>query len=82
MDMRYAIKQSQEGGAGMPLIDSDTLMKEWLGGAQAARVLGVTPQWIRALAKEGKLEAVETPLGYIYRRADVERMAQERAGSR
>ncbi len=64
----------------MPLIDTNTLMQEWLGGAQAARLMGVTPQWVRALAKEGRLEAVETPLGFLYRRTDVERLAGERQG--
>ncbi len=81
MDMRYGIRESQERRADMPLIDSDTLMKEWLSGAQAARLLGVTPQWVRALAKESKLDAIESPLGFLYRRADVERLARERGNS-
>jgi len=80
MDNRYAIRESQERRANMPLIDSDTLMKEWLSGSQAARRIGVTPQWVRVLARENKLEAVESPLGFLYRRADVERLARERSG--
>ncbi len=65
----------------MPLIDSDALMEEWLSGAQAARLIGVTPQWVRTLARDKKVETVETPLGFLYRRADVERLAQERGGN-
>lgn len=40
-------------------------------GREAARRMGVTPQWPRFLARTGKLPAVETPYGRLYREEDV-----------
>jgi hypothetical protein len=54
----------------------------WLSPAQAARVIGVTPQRIRQLMRSGELKSSETPLGRILPRDEVERYARERAEKR
>jgi len=51
---------------------------------EAARRLGITRQGVYHLVKMGKLEAIpvggdERPHALLYRRADVERLAAERA---
>lgn len=50
-----------------------------LGPSEAARVLGMSPQNVKRLAAEGKLPAELTPLGRLFKRSDVERLAAERA---
>ena len=47
--------------------------------AEAARVLGVTPATVRAMARDGKLRAKQTPYGRLFAERDVERLRQERA---
>ncbi len=53
----------------------------WLSPAQAARLLGITPQWVRKLAQAGQLRAIETPLGWLIDQEDAIRMAVERQHS-
>lgn len=49
----------------------------------ASRILEVTPDRVRQLVREGRLAAERTESGYrIYNRADVERLAEERAQRR
>jgi DNA-binding transcriptional MerR regulator len=48
--------------------------------SQAARELGVSPERVRQLAKEGRLAAIDTPLGRLFDPADVERLRLERKG--
>jgi hypothetical protein len=55
-------------------------MNEWVSAAQAARILGVTSARVRQLTLRGRLLYVQTPLGRIYSRHDVERLAQMREG--
>ena len=56
------------------------LVVPWLTPAQAGRLLGVTPQWARRLAQDGRLEGVETPLGWLIEPESVRRMATARGG--
>lgn len=56
---------------------------EYLLTAEAARIWGVSPAAVRREADLGRLPHVRTPSGTrLYRRADVERRAQERAARR
>jgi excisionase family DNA binding protein len=52
-----------------------------LSVADASRILGVTPQTVRLMARQGTLPlATRTEGGMrLFRRADVERLAAERA---
>ncbi len=51
-----------------------------LSTADAARILGVVPATVRQLERNGRLPAIRTAGGIrLFRRADVERFARERA---
>jgi len=52
-----------------------------LTASQAARRLGLSAARIAQLRLNGQLPAYETPLGYLYRVEDVDRLAQERAAA-
>jgi excisionase family DNA binding protein len=53
-------------------------LERLLTPAQAARLVGVTPDRLRQLSDTGKLPATRTPLGRLFARADVERLRQQR----
>jgi len=58
-------------------------MSELLTPQDAAAILGVGPQRVRQLEREGRLSATRTPAGWrLFRREDVERLAAERAQAR
>lgn len=46
--------------------------------SQAARYLGLSRQHTIRLARLGRLPHIETPLGRLFLRADVERLAEDR----
>ena len=48
---------------------------------QAAHLLNLSPQRIRALVDSGKLEGERTPLGRLISAASVEKMKKERASA-
>lgn len=50
----------------------------WLSPSEAGRVLGTSGQWVKELARRGKLRGVETSLGWLVDPDDVERLASER----
>ncbi len=50
----------------------------WLSPSEAGRVLGNSGQWVKQLARRGKLRGVETSLGWLVDPDDVERLASER----
>jgi hypothetical protein len=50
----------------------------WLAPSQAGQVLGTSGQWVKQLARRGKLRGVETSLGWLVDPDDVERLANER----
>lgn len=49
-----------------------------IGTGQAARLLGVSEQFVRWLANNDRLAYEMTPLGRLYLRADVERLRRDR----
>lgn len=51
---------------------------EWFTPAEAARILGITPQRVRQLTAEGRLNFERTRLGRIIDPASVEAFRQER----
>jgi len=56
--------------------DPDELMTP----SDAARILGLSPDSVRALSDSGRLATLRTVSGRrLFRRADVERLANERA---
>jgi excisionase family DNA binding protein len=46
--------------------------------SQVARLLGISSTHAIRLADQGQLTAIQTPLGRLYRRQDVERLAEDR----
>ncbi len=50
----------------------------WLSPSEAGRILGTSGQWVKQLARRGKLRGVETSLGWLMDPDDVERLATER----
>ncbi len=63
-------------------MDSKELERElranWLSRGEAAKLAGVSPEWIRYLATQGTIESIESPSGRLFRRADVEDVARKR----
>ena len=53
-------------------------MAEWVSPAQAARILGVTTARVRQLALAGRLPFEQTPLGRIFPRDHIERLATDK----
>jgi excisionase family DNA binding protein len=53
-------------------------LDSWLTCGQAARLLGVSPQYVQALADQGKLTATRVALGRLIDPASVERLAKQR----
>lgn len=54
-------------------------MSRLLRTGEAARILEVSDVTVRAMVREGKLAAQETPLGMLFDPAEVERVRAERA---
>jgi excisionase family DNA binding protein len=50
----------------------------YLSTSEAARMLGVSGEWIRQLVKRRALRAVRGPLGYLLLRSSVEAEAERR----
>jgi DNA-binding transcriptional MerR regulator len=61
-------------------------MREFVSTFEAARILDVSPDAVRLMARSGRLEAaITTRAGRLFRRQDCERLAverQERTGRR
>lgn len=53
-------------------------VESWLSPSQAGALLGMSGQWVTQLARDRKLDAVRTPLGWLVNPAAVERLANER----
>ncbi|MBE3071712.1 MAG: helix-turn-helix domain-containing protein [Acidobacteria bacterium] len=51
---------------------------DFLSTSEAAKILERTPDSIRSLARSGKLPAIRTGAGRLFRRGDVEKLAEER----
>jgi hypothetical protein len=53
-------------------------MRQLMRAGEVGRALGVTRERVRQLTLAGHLLAVDTPLGRLYVREDVERLAKRR----
>ena len=53
-------------------------VESWLSPSEAGEILGTSGQWVTTLARNEKLDAVRTSLGWLINPADVERLANER----
>lgn len=58
------------------------LSASWLSCTGAAHRLGLTPSRVAQLRREGRIRAVQTPLGWLYDPSDVDRFAKERKKAR
>lgn len=54
---------------------TEASFRDLLTAAQVRRILSVSPTRVFQYAEDGRLSYVETPLGRLYRREDVERLA-------
>jgi excisionase family DNA binding protein len=48
---------------------------------EAALQLGISTERLRQLARAGRIDYLETPLGRLFLRDDVERLRNQRAGA-
>lgn len=54
-------------------------MTEYVSSSEAGQILGLTPDSVRLMARQGKLPvAIATKAGRLYRRSDVQRLADAR----
>ncbi len=58
----------------------ERVVVEGLRPSEVARRLGVSEALVRLFLRQGRLGMIETPLGRLVPEAEVERLAQERAG--
>ncbi len=54
------------------------LMEDWVRPQDAARLAGVSYGWMKLLGERGKVETLQTPLGTLYRRDQVEEIGRQR----
>src|SRR3954466_10847985 len=66
---------AEEGSLGVKEVES------WLSPSEAGEILGTSGQWVTTLARNKKLDAVRTSLGWLINPADVDRLANERLES-
>ncbi len=61
----------------------EILQQDWLSPQGAGLLAGISYAWLRQLGERGQVATLQTPLGRLYKRADVERLRAQRdqAGS-
>lgn len=68
----------------MTELDPDAIEHElqtsWVRRAEAASIARLSAEHVRTLAVNGKIKAINTPAGMLFRRTDLERVAQEPRG--
>ena len=70
----------EHGTNGMdPTVIQDILQHDWLSPQGAMLLAGISYAWLRLLGERGQVAVLDTPLGRLYNRADVERVRAERA---
>lgn len=57
----------------------ESLRRDWLKPSDAARAAGISLSYLKLLSQQGKIDCLETPLGHLYKRADIDRWRNERA---
>ncbi len=62
-----------------PSVIQDILQQDWLSPQGAVLLAGISYAWLRLLGERGHVAVLDTPLGRLYNRADVERVRDERA---
>ncbi len=55
-----------------------SLMTDWVKPQDAARIAGVSYGWMKLLGERGKVETLQTPLGMLYKREQVEEIGRQR----
>ncbi len=55
------------------------LRRDWLSPQEATQAAGVSYGWLRLLGERGRIATLATPLGRLYRTADVEQIRAARA---
>src|SRR5262245_60366822 len=58
------------------------LQQDWLSPQGAIALAGISYAWLRLLGERGQVATLDTPLGRLYQRADVERVRHEREAQR
>ena len=61
------------------LTQNPTSSSHWITPSQAARLLGVSAQWVRVLADQGTIRSERTPLGRLLDVQSVDDLARTRA---
>jgi hypothetical protein len=56
----------------------EILRQDWLSPQGATVLAGISYAWLRLLGERGAIATLDTPLGRLYNRADVERLRRER----
>ena len=54
------------------------LQQDWLSPQGAILLAGISYAWLRLLGERGQIATLDTPLGRLYNRADVDRLRAER----
>ncbi len=54
------------------------LLTNWVRRTEAARLAGVSAEWVRQLAEMRRIQTIKTPAGLLFNRADLERERQKR----
>ncbi len=62
-----------------PNVIQDILQQDWLSPQGAVLLAGISYAWLRLLGERGQVAVLDTPLGRLYHRADLERVRDERA---
>ena len=57
----------------------DILQQDWLSPQGAMLLAGISYAWLRLLGERGQVAVLDTPLGRLYKRTDIERVRTERA---
>ncbi len=51
----------------------------WVSRREAAQILGKSGEWVYSLARRGRIEYLDTSIGQLYSKEDVEKIAQQGA---
>ncbi len=73
-----------KGGRHMADLDLDAIERElqanWVKRSEAASIAGLSAEHVRTLALNGKIKAINTPAGMLFRRTDLEALAGQPRG--
>ncbi len=61
-----------------PDLIQEILQQDWLSPQGAVLLAGISYAWLRLLGERGQIATLQTPLGRLYKRADVERLRAQR----